>query len=280
MFQKLDTFTQRPEAFSRYTTDRLWTDPHIAGQMLRHHLDENTDAASRRPAAIDSFVDWIDRRFGLGGMAVLDLGCGPGLYAIRMAGRGARVTGVDFSASSLDYAREAARAAHAEIDFRRMDYLLDELPGGADLITLIYADYCAIGPDRRRLILDKVRRSLAPGGRFVFDVSSVEEFAGFAEAVKFGRNYMNGFWSSQPYFAFHACFRYEEQAIALDRYLVCAEQEEFEIYNWVQYFTPTTIAAELGRAGFECEAVLDLSSGEDWRPSPQAFAVVARSLDG
>src|SRR5690606_4761567 len=107
MHAQLSDFFARPEPFSRYTTRRLWTDPHVAQQMLAAHLDPAHDLASRRPAIIDGFVSWLDRRIGLAGRRVLDLGCGPGLYCERMALRGARVTGLDFSARSLAHARRS-----------------------------------------------------------------------------------------------------------------------------------------------------------------------------
>ncbi len=72
----------RPEPFSVYTTPEFWDDPHISAQMLRHHLDPMSPAASRTHAFIDRSVDWLCAVLGLGPSSrVLDLGCGPGLYA-------------------------------------------------------------------------------------------------------------------------------------------------------------------------------------------------------
>lgn len=82
--------------------EHFWTDPHIARQMLAAHLDPTTDAASRRPETIQRSVAWIVQTLGLRpGNRVLDLGCGPGLYAIRLAQDGLQVTGVDFSQNSI-----------------------------------------------------------------------------------------------------------------------------------------------------------------------------------
>ena len=46
-------------------------------------------------------LDWIDQRVALAGKRVLDVGCGGGILAEAMAGRGARVTGIDLSEKSL-----------------------------------------------------------------------------------------------------------------------------------------------------------------------------------
>ena len=50
------------------------------------------------------------------GQRVLDLGCGEGAYSRALAGRGARVSGVDGSARLIDVARQRAAAAGLAID--------------------------------------------------------------------------------------------------------------------------------------------------------------------
>lgn len=275
MYAQLAEFNRRPEPFSRYTTDRLWTDPHIATRMLRFHLDPETDVASRRPETIDGFVGWLDRRFALAGKSVTDLGCGPGLYAQRMAARGAAVTGLDFSASSLAHARQAAAALGLTVDYREADYLRAALPSASDLVIMIYGDFCAIGPDNRALLLDKVRGALAPGGTFVFDVFSPGQFGELTELEAFGHRFMDGFWSAADYFGFQRMFLYPDLQISLDRYLIVEAERQFEVFNWMQYYTPASIGDELARAGFRMTAALDFATGEPWTPGPTAFAVIA-----
>ncbi|NNV28147.1 SAM-dependent methyltransferase, partial [Roseobacter sp. HKCCD9010] len=73
MYSDLDELNRKPEPFSRYTTDVLWTDPWIAQQMLKMHLDDSTDLASRKSQTIDGTVAWIDRKIGLSGKNVCDL---------------------------------------------------------------------------------------------------------------------------------------------------------------------------------------------------------------
>lgn len=83
----------------------FWNDPYISLQMLQAHLDTGSDLASRRPETIDAIIEWIVAKVGLEpGDSVLDLGCGPGLYTSRLAEHGMRVTGVDYSKRSIDYA--------------------------------------------------------------------------------------------------------------------------------------------------------------------------------
>ena len=105
MYKQLRQLAHRPEAWSVSTVKELWTRPHLAREMLKYHLSQETEHSSRTIDQIDAIVAWIDAQLELSGKRVIDLGCGPGLYARRMARRGANVTGVDFSANSLEYAR-------------------------------------------------------------------------------------------------------------------------------------------------------------------------------
>jgi len=66
------------------------------------------DYAEHRPGLPDSFFDRLERHLPLNGATVLDLGTGPGLTALAMARRGARVTGVDISPQQIDAARRCA----------------------------------------------------------------------------------------------------------------------------------------------------------------------------
>ena len=63
-----------------------WDDPGFSERMLKEHLSQDHDAASRRFEKIDAHVDWIHRELLSGQPArIPDLCCGPGLYTSRLA---------------------------------------------------------------------------------------------------------------------------------------------------------------------------------------------------
>ncbi len=248
-YTELAKLAERPEIFSVYTADTLWTDPHLANQMLETHLSQDTELASRSVEAVDRVVDWIDRSFGLEGKSICDLGCGPGLYANRYAQRGAIVHGLDFSRNSIDYAKTQA-PLHARPTYQVADYLKDPLPAQQDLVTLIYCDLCALSPPQRQTLLVKILKSLTPSGTFIFDVYSTSAFKNVDEGVSFERNLMNGFWSAHDYFAFQHTFRYEDEAVSLDRFTIIEKDRTWDVYNWLTYFSRDEIHNELKQAGF------------------------------
>lgn len=276
MFDDLAALNERPAPFSIYSADTLWTDPHISARMLDFHLDTESDIASRRAESIEGIIDWMDRRFGFEGKAVCDLGCGPGLYATPMARHDARVTGIDFSPRSIEYARGTARNGGLSLTFQNADYLKDDLPRDQDLVCLIYGDLCALSPAQRQVLYNKVHGSMKPGGYFVFDVFSAAQFLDRQEGASYGRRLMDGFWASGDYFGFLTTFLYGGQKLALDRYLIVEPNRRREVFNWLQYFDPDVIAAELTESGFSVEQAVDVLTGEPIQASAGEFAVIAR----
>ena len=273
----LASATTRPDIWSRYTADTLWTDRHIATQMLGFHLNPDTDLASRNPEFIERSVRWIAGRFGVGERTrVLDLGCGPGLYTTRLAETGAAVTGVDFSENSLLHARAQAERSSLSIEYVHANYLEYEPNGEFDLITFIYWDLAALDPDQRAGLLATCRSALADGGAMLLDVPSAGHFASVVEAVALDHSPYAGFWSPKEHFVIKATHRYEPELVSLDKYTVIEPSRTREIYNWLQSFTPGSLERELAEAGLETAELLGDVAGESYDPSSDQFAVVVR----
>lgn len=275
MYDLLYDISKRPEPFSRYTVKELWTRPHLAQQMLTYHLSQDTDLASRRFDSIDRVVEWIDAQLDLSEKSVCDLGCGPGLYAQRFASKGARVTGVDFSTHSLDFANTQGPQA---IRYIEADYLADDLPTGFDVVTLIYTDLCALSAEKRKKLLGRMRRILNPGGHIVLDVAGIGSFANKEEMTIIEPNLMGGFWSATDYVGIQRVFVYPENYLSLDHYLIVQPNEAWQIYNWTQHFSPASLEKELHNAGFKIDEMAGDLSGTPLKSESDLIGIVASSV--
>lgn len=276
MYAELSDIHQRPEPFSVYTADVLWTEPHLSQQMLHYHLNQDSELASRPLSAIDAVVDWIDGKFNLNGKRVCDLGCGPGLYAHRFAERGARVHGLDFSTNSIAYAQKVAQETNSSVEYRVANYLKNPVPSGQDLVTMIYCDLCVLSPQQREVVYQKVRDALNPGGSFLFDVMSMNAYEAREETSAFGRRFMGGFWAKGDYFAFQNTFKYDAEKVSLDKYTVIEAHRIWQVFNWLQYFDGSDIIAELAQNGFDTvEVAYDFANSSDDGDETH-FGVIAR----
>ncbi|MGA3096542.1 MAG: class I SAM-dependent methyltransferase [Bryobacteraceae bacterium] len=99
------------------------------------------------------FVYSVERCSPIHGKTVLDVGCGPGHYAITLAQRGAeRVLGIDFADGMLKIAEEHARQAGvgSRCEFRVADFLAFSSPRSFDYVILMgFMDYMS---DPRKVI--------------------------------------------------------------------------------------------------------------------------------
>lgn len=272
MYDFIHDISLRPEPFSHYTAKELWTRPHLAHQMLGFHLNQETDLASHRFEMIDSVTHWIDYELSLTGKSLCDLGCGPGLYTERFAKYGASVTGVDFSKYTLDYAR---KQTNQSIRYIQADYLSDDLPSGFDVITLIYTDFCVLSRDQRITLLDRIRSMLNPGGYIVLDVAGMGSMKGRKEFCLIEEKLMGGFWASGDYVGIQKSFIYEDQHLALDRYVIVEPNETWEVFNWFQHYTPEIIEDELNQAGFIVTKMAGDLAGAPLTPDGNLIGLIA-----
>lgn len=98
--------------------------------------------------------------------AVLELGCGYGRVAFRLAEVAARVVGVDTAEESLALARQMAPSP-SRCEFARMNALALEFPDETfDAVVCVQNGICAFGVDGRSLLREALRVTRS-GGRIL-----------------------------------------------------------------------------------------------------------------
>ena len=109
-------------------------------------------------------------------MAVLDLACGHGRIANRLAERGARVTGLDATALFLDRARRDAASRGVDVDYVEGDMRL--LPWTDERFDRVVSWFTSFGyfddQDNRR-VLQEAHRVLRPDGRLLIENNNLVE---------------------------------------------------------------------------------------------------------
>ncbi|MEZ4388007.1 MAG: class I SAM-dependent methyltransferase [Candidatus Krumholzibacteriia bacterium] len=160
-----------------------WHDPEFSRRVLAVHLDPDTHMASRSPEVIDAHVEWLrellsaeDPPAGGRPVHVLDLGCGPGGYGLRLAAAGLRATGIDFGPAAVAHAREEAAAAGLDHLVEVIEADLAELPadlpdrlGEVDVATFWFAEFHSFAPAQARRLLADVAHVVRPGGLLVLE---------------------------------------------------------------------------------------------------------------
>jgi SAM-dependent methyltransferase len=105
------------------------------------------------------------------GGPVVELAVGTGRIAVPIAASGIRVIGVDSSHAMLEICAERAALAGVELDLRYGDLREPPVSERVPLVICPFRSFLHLRTDAdRRRALRSIRRLLAPGGRFVFDV--------------------------------------------------------------------------------------------------------------
>ncbi len=104
------------------------------------------------------------------GVLALELGCGGAQLGLRVAARGARVIGIDFSENQLRHA--VRNIEHRDGRFPLVRGNAEELPFADESFDLAFCDHGATSFTDPTRTVPEVARVLRPGGRFVFNIST------------------------------------------------------------------------------------------------------------
>ena len=277
MFYLLEQINQRPKPFEFYTAEDLWNDQYTSQQMLKYHLNEDIDISSRKLQFIEHSINWITSQFNVTeNTEIIDFGCGPGLYTTRLAQRGAKLNGIDFSQNSIQYANKTANDQGLEIQYLNQNYLEFQTDKKFDLALMIMCDYCALSFQQRKHMIDKFYSILKPGGSVLLDVYSLNAYDKREESATYELNQLESFWSADKYYAFVNTFVYPDEKVTLDKYTIIEPARTRTVYNWLQYFSPEALQAEFTSSGFEVTNLYSNVAGSQYLPVTDEFAIVAK----
>lgn len=232
-----------------------WNEPGFSERMLGEHLEESHGAASRPTTERRQIIDWLWSKLALQPEAqVLDVTCGPGLYAVELASRGCLVTGIDFSPASIAYARElaqkrglSARCDFIERDVRQMDY------SGADFdaALFLYGQLAVFTIEEAEQLLRQIALALRPDGRLVVEILDQGQLDKNDSTWWFTDN--TGLWGDAPFIHMGERFWLEEQAISVERFytLHLDSGEMDEIILCDQSYTIEKMVNMMTLAGFD-----------------------------
>lgn len=276
-FKLLEEVTDKPPVFTQSTAS-LWDDEHISREMLKAHLDPELEGASRKHCFIDKSVNWIIALTQLKRDAkILDLGCGPGLYAERFAQLGYKVTGIDFSKRSINYAREQALKKDLDITYLYQDYLTIDFKNEFDLVLMIYCDFGVLSNEHRGILLQNVQNALKNNGKFIFDVFTPNRYSKEFENNKTWELHQNGgFWRPGPYICLNSHYNYPKQHTYLNQVIILDETEKVEVYRlWNKVYTTDSIQKVLHKYKFVNIGYFADVAGATYKNDSETLCIVA-----
>jgi SAM-dependent methyltransferase len=191
-----------------------WNDASFSRRMLKEHLTQSHAMASRKREAIRSQAAWLAERFlGHGKGKVLDLGCGPGLYAPHLTEAGHEYVGIDFSPASIEHARQNF-AVKNRCEFRLDDVCEAAFGQDFDLAMMLYGEINVFSADSCARILAKAYKALKPGGRLFLEAHTPEAVREIGRGHTWYKS-AGGLFSPEPHVCLTENHWYGDQAVAL-----------------------------------------------------------------
>jgi SAM-dependent methyltransferase len=199
-----------------------WDEAAFSQRMLQEHLDESRGAASRITAERQMQLGWLRQKLNIRpGTRLLDITCGPGLYAVELATEGCWVTGVDFSPASIAYARQLAeqtglaeRCTFVEQDVRQMNFEGRSF----DAALFLYGQLAVFPRHEAQTLLDKAAQALGPGGRLCVELLNQDR----VDKVNGNWWFMDdtGLWGDRPFLHLGERFWLAEEETSMERFQI------------------------------------------------------------
>jgi SAM-dependent methyltransferase len=198
-----------------------WNAPDFSRRMLKEHLSQEHDTASRRFEIIDKHVQWIHNQVLKGKPTrILDLGCGPGLYTNRLARLGHRCVGIDFSPAAIAYAREQAEKVGLDCTYIQQDIRTVDYGDEYGLVMSIFGEFNVFRPEEARGILEKAHCALMSSGFLLLEPHAFEAVVKIGEQHSWWYTAEKGLFSEEPHLYLQESFWDTEDKVAIERYYV------------------------------------------------------------
>ena len=201
---------------------------------------------------------------------ILDVPCGVGRHANRLAALGHRVTGVDLYQGFLDLARRDADARGLQVDYRQGDMRNLDYAAEFDRVLMLFTSFGYFEDRDNFQVLENMARTLAPGGLFILDIPNRDTYTkNMPPAIVTEKNgdlmidrgsfdTLTGRW--------------------YNRRIVIRNGIRKEKPFFVRLFNPTEIRDWLERAGFEGVSMFGGFDGQPISADSRRMIVVAKKL--
>ena len=274
------------DPWSRTRLDDFWPRDNLpweeSSELLLRCRTPESYMGLRSFAEIDRHVGWIVDHLGLPpGARVLDLGCGPGLYANALAGHGLRVVGTDISEPLLRHAEAEADGLERPPRYYRASVLAPELGLDRrlppfDAVLLVNSPLGLFDPDQVAAVVRAIAARLRPGGQLLCEVPAV----GADETEDRARTVALRLPLSPLHSGPHRWVRRHMVFVApaeqVTHHIVETEQgHRREYWSRTRLFTADRFSVVLDRAGLVTREIHGLHPGQPRRPGDETMFVWA-----
>jgi SAM-dependent methyltransferase len=212
---------------------------------------------------------------------VLDLGCGPGLYANRLARHGPAVVGLDISEPLLRFAAAEAAALASPPRYQRASLLAPELglaPEASrfDAVLLVNSPLGLFDAEQVDTVVRAISARLVPGGQLLCEVPAIvgnkAEDGERIEALELPFSPLH----AGPHRWVRRHMSFVERGERVTHHIVQTQDgQQHEHWSRSRLFTAEHVTAVLASAGLHTRQLYGIHPGQPRRPDDETMFVWA-----
>jgi len=199
---------------------------------------------------------------------ILDMACGFGRHANRLAALGHRLTGIDLMEGFINLAREDAAQRGLQVNFQQGDMRQIQFENEFDRVMILFTAFGYFDDEDNLWVLKNVRRALRPGGLLILDSVNRDT------ALK----------NFQPVHVVEKDGNLMIDRASFDSLTGCMNNQRITIRNGVRtdrpfkirYYTPSEFSELLERAGLEVYAMYGGFDAQPVSTDSRRLVVIAR----
>jgi SAM-dependent methyltransferase len=256
-----------------------WNEPDFSQRMLKEHLSQEHNAASRTFERIDQHVAWIhehvlDEKLS----RILDLGCGPGLYAQRLAKLGHHCMGIDYSPASIAHARSTATQENLDCTFLEADLREADFGTGYDAVMQIFGELNVFKPAHAEIILRKAYTALVPGGKLALEPHTFEAVEAWGKREPSWSSSSGGLFFETPHIVMQECSWDEAAQAATNRYYIvdALNADVIRYAQSIQAYNQQDYTALLEKCGYTNVKFYPSLTGKPDPEQPELLVILAQ----
>jgi SAM-dependent methyltransferase len=277
-FDVLRPFKSQAEEFTPRDTlpwERLAANLLSCGQI-------ETSLGCLSPAVVvETQVTWLLDHLALPPhAAILDIGCGPGLYSQRLAQSGYQVTGIDVAQPFLDYAQAQAKKQGLACVYRPLSMFELTFEAEFELVLLINSVLKQLTLAELPALLTRFKAALKPGGHLIAEFSVAPAYDEGVEPTidESAAFYPCSIWSRQFHLWLMRTLTFPASRERVTHHLILEPEHQPQEY-WSRYplHSVPDLSKTLTRQGFKVKEIFGFMPGQPVQSADQTCFIWAIS---
>jgi ubiquinone/menaquinone biosynthesis C-methylase UbiE len=209
-----------------------WNEPEFSKRMLKYHLSQENDLASRRFEIIDQHVNWIHSDLLKDQpSSILDICCGPGFYSKSLAKSGHKCLGIDYSPASIEYAERQVADTGLDCHYILGDIREVGFGNDHDLVMLIFGEFSVFTKAQAGQLLSKAFKALKPNGMLLLEVHTFDAIKEIGSAKSSSQFLEEGLFLDKPHIYVEKPYWNDQIKAATKRFIII-ESPGFEVTKY------------------------------------------------